>query len=151
MELQDLRQSYLDKGNSEEHSILMGYNMIRRKLNSTIKSLRKDGKIATGKKLTLKSFRHTFGIVNVVRTKDIWGTSKKMNHKEIGVTQEYLDIEHYIIAQDFPELKPYLVDNTPNLQGKATPTGAKSSSPLTSPVLANEGYHLRATKGRLSS
>ena len=97
---------------------LMSYNMIRRKLNSTIKSLRKDGLIPEGKKLSLKSFRHTFEIVNVVRTKDIWGTSKKMNHKEIGVTQTYLDIDHYIIEQDFPELKPYLDlgDNNSNLK-----------------------------------
>ena len=151
MEMQDLKQSYIDKGNSEEHSILMGYNMIRRKLNSTIKSLRKKGLIPEGKKLTLKSFRHTFGIVNVVRTKDIWGTSKKMNHKEIGVTQEYLDIEHYIIAQDFPELKPYLVDNSTNFQGESTPHSDNALSPHTPPVLANEGYHLRDTKGRASS
>ena len=36
-----------------------------------------------------------------------------MNHKSIGVTQEYLDIDHYIILQDFPELEDYLVVNIP--------------------------------------
>ena len=151
MEMQDLKQSYIDKGNSEEHSILMGYNMIRRKLNSTIKSLRKKGLIPEGKKLTLKSFRHTFGIVNVVRTKDIWGTSKKMNHKEIGVTQEYLDIEHYIIAQDFPELKPFLVDNSTNFQGEPNPDSDNPLSPPMPPVLANGGHNMVDTKRRFSS
>ena len=151
MELQDLKQSYLDKGKSEERSILMSYNVIRRKLNSTIKSLREKGVIPGGKKLTLKSFRHTFGIVNVVRTKDIWGTSKKMNHKEIGVTQEYLDIEHYIIAQDFPELKPYLVDNDSNLRSEPSPHSDNPLSASTPPVLGGDGNLLMEKKRRFSS
>ena len=144
MELQDLKQSYLDKGNSEEHSILLGYNLIRRKLNATIKSLRKDGTIAAGKKLTLKSFRHTFGITNVVKTGDIWRVSKMMNHKSIGVTQDYLDIDHYIILQDFPELEGYLVVNMPNFQVEPNPDGVVSSSPHTLPV----GHAFRDTNAQ---
>ena len=129
-ELQGLKQHYIDMDKSEDHAIMMSYNIIRRKLNATIKSLRKDGIIDAGKKLTLKSFRHTFGITNVVKTGDIWRVSKMMNHKSIGVTQEYLDIDHYIILQDFPELEQYLVVNMPNFQGEPNPEGDVFPSPL---------------------
>ena len=133
-ELQGLKQHYIDMDKSEDHAIMMSYNVIRRKLNATIKSLRKDGIIAAGKKLTLKSFRHTFGITNVVKTGDIWRVSKMMNHKSIGVTQEYLDIDHYIILQDFPELEQYLVVNMPNFQSEPNPEGDVSKSPLPYPL-----------------
>ena len=129
MEMQDLKQSYLDKGKGEEHSILMGYNVIRRKLSATFMKLRKKGKIAEGKKLTLKSFRHTFGIINVHITRDIWKVSKMMNHKEIGVTQEYLDIPQFRIEQEFPELKKVVPDS--NLRGEATPHTRNALSPHT--------------------
>jgi hypothetical protein len=129
---------------SEDHAIMMSYNVIRRKLNATIKSLRKDRKIEYGKKLTLKSFRHTFGITNVVKTGDIWRVSKMMNHKSIGVTQDYLDIDHYIILQDFPELEEYLVVNMPNFQGEPNPEGDVSPSPHTLPV----GYTFRDTNAQ---
>ena len=94
-----------------------------------MKSLRSKGLVSDEKKLTLKSFRHSFGIINVVKTSDIWRVSKMMNHKSIGVTQEYLDIDHYIILQDFPELEDYLVVNMPNFQGEQTPQQAHSPSP----------------------
>ena len=140
-ELQGLKQSYLDKDHSEDHAILMSYNMIRRKLSAAIKSLREKGVISDKKKLTLKSFRHTFGIINVVKTGDIWRVSKMMNHKSIGVTQEYLDIDHYIIAQDFPELEEYLVVNMPNFQGEPIPEGDVSPSPLPYPKSKEVGHN----------
>jgi len=128
-EMQSFKQPYLDKGKSEEYAVRRCYLRVQKKMWKTIKQLREDGKISDEKKLTLKSFRHSFGIINVVKTSDIWRVSKMMNHKSIGVTQEYLDIDHYIILQDFPELEDYLVVNMPNFQGEQTPTSAKSSSP----------------------
>ncbi len=150
MEMQDLKQSYLDKGKSVEYAVRQSYLRVSEKMRKTIKQLRKDGLISKGKKLTLKSFRHTYGIIDVVKNKDIWATSKKLNHAEIGVTQDYLDIEHYIIAQDFPELKPYLnlVDNTPKLQGEPNPDSAKSSSPLHGAKMSHIGYTYMDTKDR---
>ena len=154
MEWNELKQPYLDKGKSEEYAVRRCYCRVSKKMWRTIKQLREDGEISDEKKLTLKSFRHTFGIINVVKTGgDIWGTSKKLNHTEIGVTQDYLDIEHYIIAQEFPELKPYLrlVDNSPKLQGELNPASANSSSPLHTPVLGSDGYKLMDAKKRFSS
>ena len=145
MELQDLKQSYIDKGKNETQAKNTCYQLLQKNMWRAIVELKKSGVVPKEKKLTLKSFRHTFGIINVVKTKDIWGTSKKMNHKEIGVTQRYLDIEHYIIAQDFPELKPYLVDNTEIFQSEATPQQVNPLSASTPPVLANKGYDLRDT------
>ena len=156
MELQDLKQSYIDAGKTEKQAIKTAYQLIQKNLWRAVDRLKWSGVIPKDKKVTLKSFRHTFGIVNVVKTKDIWGTSKKMNHKEIGVTQQYLDIDHYIIGQDFPELKPYLVDNDSDLQGIATPTSDNALSPLTPSKSAKIGYggnHLVEThiKKRLDS
>ena len=101
-------------------------------------------KKGAGPRIGEKSFRHTFRIVNVVKTRDIWGTSKKMNHKEIGVTQRYLDIEHYIIEQDFPELKPYLdlEDNTETFRGMLPPPQPNPSSAPNPSVLGDGGYNV---------
>ena len=149
MELQDLKQSYIDKGKNETQAIKTCYQLLQKNMRRAIVKLKKTGVIPKEKKLTLKSFRHTFGIVNVVKTKDIWGTSKKMNHKEIGVTQRYLDIEHYIIEQDFPELKPYLVDNFKTFQGEALPHTDNALSPHTPPVLGNGGHNMVDTRAYL--
>ena len=142
MELQDLKQSYMDKGKNETEAINTCYQLMQKNMYRAIAELKKSGVVPKEKKLTLKSFRHTFGIINVVKTKDIWGTSKKMNHKEIGVTQRYLDIEHYIISQDFPELKPYLVDNSETFQGEATPQSDIPVSAPTPPVLGDGGHDM---------
>ena len=148
MELQDLKQSYIDKGKNETQAKNTCYQLLQKNMWRAIVELKKSGVVPKEKKLTLKSFRHTFGITNVVKTKDIWGTSKKMNLKEIGVTQKYLDIDHYIIEQDFPELKPYLDlgDNDSNLQGEVTPQPPKSSSPPMGSDLGNKGHDLRDTR-----
>ena len=148
MELQDLKQSHIDNGKSEQQAINTCYQLIQKNMWRAVIKLKRSGVVPKEKKLTLKSFRHTFGIINVVKTKDIWGTSKKMNHKEIGVTQTYLDIDHYIIEQDFPELKPYLDlgDNNSNLKGEATPKPVKSSSPPMGSDLGDGGYELVDTK-----
>ena len=105
-------------------------------MSRAIKTLRKDGKVSQTKKLTLKSFRHTFGIIDVTITNDIWGTSKRLNHKEIGVTQDYLDLQNYYdLGKEFPELKPYLVDKKSILRGEATPQG---DIPLSAPTPPNQ-------------
>ena len=144
MELQDLKQSYIDAGKNEKQATHTCYQLFQKNMRRAVVKLKKSGVVPKEKKLTLKSFRHTFGIVNVVKTKDIWGTSKKMNHKEIGVTQRYLDIEHYIIEQDFPELKPYLDlgDNTETFRGMLPPPQPNPSSAPTSPVLGDGGYNV---------
>ena len=54
-----------------------------------------------------------------------------------------------IIAQEFPELKPYLrlVDNSPKLQGELNPASANSSSPLhgvKSNEVGNSGWVTRS-------
>jgi integrase len=148
MELQDLKQSYMDKKKSENQAIDTCYQLMQKNMNRAIKKLRKDGKVSQTKKLTLKSFRHTFGIIDVTITNDIWGTSKRMNHKEIGVTQDYLDLQNYYdLGNEFPELKPYLVDKKSILQGKVTPDSDIPPSPLHTPKLGDVGHVLMDTRG----
>ena len=52
-----------------------------------------------------------------------------MNHKEIGVTQRYLDIPQFRIEQEFPELKKVVLDS--NLRGEAVPPTSIAQSPYT--------------------
>jgi len=134
LELQDLKQSYIDKGKSAKQAVETCYQLMQKNMYRAIKKLREKGKVSQTKKLTLKSFRHTFGIIDVTITNDIWGTSKRLNHKEIGVTQDYLDLQNYYdLGKEFPELKPYLVDKISILRGKAIPDGGIPVSPLHTP------------------
>ena len=132
LEMQDFKQSYMDNGKSEIEAIHTAYQFMQKNMYRAIKQLKKEGKVSQSKKLTLKSFRHTFGIIDVTMSKDIWGTSKRMNHKEIGVTQVYLDLQNYYdLGKEFPELIVHLVDKKPVLQGVAIPQAPKSVSPHT--------------------
>ena len=131
LEFQDLKQSYIDSGKSEKRAIKTGYQFMQKNMYRAIKELRKANLVSQTKKLTLKSFRHTFGIIDVTMYKDIWSTSKKMNHAEIGVTQQYLDLQNYFdLSKEFPELKPYLVDTKPKFQGEGIPQHGNAVSPL---------------------
>jgi len=142
MELQDLRQSYEDKKKNREQAINSCYHLVQKNMWRAINQLKWSGVISGDKKLTLKSFRHTFGIVNVHVTGDINKVMNMMNHKRLQTTQDYLDMPYYLLAQEFPELK-HLVDKSPNLQGELNPEGANSVSPLIPPKsngVGNSGW-----------
>ena len=58
-----------------------------------------------GKKLTLKSFRHTYGIVRVYETGNIFQVAMEMGHKNVTTTQLYLRFPRERVKQDFPSLE----------------------------------------------
>ena len=152
MELQDLRQSYEDKKKSREQAIDSCYHLVQKNMWRSINKLKWSGVVSKNKKLTLKSFRHTFGIINVKKTGDIHKVMQMLNHKRLETTQEYLDMPDYLLAQDFPELQ-HLVDNSPNLQGEPNPDSANSSSPLhgaKSNEVGNSGWVTRSDVRRVS-
>jgi len=144
MELQDLRQSYEDKKKNREQAINSCYHLVQKNMWRAINKLKWSGVVSKDKKLTLKSFRHTFGIINVKRTGDIHKVMQMLNHYNLKTTQGYLDMPDYLLAQDFPELK-HLVDKSPNLQGEAIPDSANSPSPLPMPIIGSGGYYLGDT------
>ena len=61
-----------------------------------------------GKKLTLKSFRHTYGIRRVTQTGDIFQVAREMGHKNVTTTQLYLEFPEQRRLDDFPSLKEYI-------------------------------------------
>ena len=136
MEMRDFRDTYLDGG--LEYARYRAYDRINRKLNRTIKQLG-----FTGKSLSLKSFRHTYGIIRVHLTGDIFQVSREMGHTQVTTTQRYLDFPQDMILDDFPELGV----NNSNLRVKGIPQQVNSLSPLMGGVLANKGHDLRDTRG----
>lgn len=144
MELQDLRQSYEDKKKSRKQAIDSCYHLVQKNMWRAINKLKWSGVISRDKKLTLKSFRHTFGIVNVHITGDINKVMNMLNHYSLKTTQGYLDMPDYLLAQEFPELK-HLVDKSPHLQGEPHPEGDVSKSPLPYPQSNDVGNSMWVT------
>ena len=143
IEMREFRDSYLDKGD-EKYAQNRAYDMIARKLNRTIKKLG-----FTGKCLSLKSFRHTYGIVRVHQTKDIFDVSRKMGHSSVSTTHKYLEFEPDIIHDDFPEFKENkVVTETQKLQEDNPQTAKPKIHSLPPWVSKDEGNVLRGTSQR---
>ena len=84
-----------------------------------------------GKKLTLKSFRHTYGIKRVTMLGDIFQVAREMGHSNVTTTQLYLEFPEQRRLDDFPSLKEY-IEKAENM-----------------PVLANDGHRLMDTRAYL--
>ena len=69
----------------------------------------------TGKKLTIKSFRHTYGIRRVYLTGNIFQVAMEMGHKNVTTTQHYLRFPMDMIKSDFPSLA-VIIDNMANIE-----------------------------------
>lgn len=138
MEMRDVRDRYIEEGRTYENAIHRCYEILRTKLNRAIKQLG-----FTGKRLTLKSFRHTFGIRRVTITGDIFRVSREMGHTQVTTTQRYLDFPQDMILDDFPELGV----NIKTFQGEELPHTDNALSPYTPPVLSNGGHDLVDTRG----
>ena len=68
----------------------------------------------TGKKLTIKSFRHTYGIRRVYLTGNIFQVAMEMGHKSVTTTQHYLRFQLDELKDYFPSLIP-IIDNLANI------------------------------------
>ena len=79
------------------------YERISKTLKKVVRAL--DFK---GKKLTLKSFRHTYGIKRVTITGDIFQVAREMGHKNVTTTQHYLRFPEQRRLDDFPSLIEYI-------------------------------------------
>ncbi len=99
------------------------YERISKTLKKVVRSL--DFK---GKKLTIKSFRHTYGIKRVTMLGDIFQVAREMGHSSVTTTQLYLEFPEQRRLDDFPSLKEY-IEKAEN-----------------KPVLGDEGYDLRDTR-----
>jgi site-specific recombinase XerD len=119
-EMQQFRDSYI-KGSSKSQKMryvaspmgksaippyppnVRAYERISKSLAKAVKALG-----FKGKNLTLKSFRHTYGIRRVTQTGDIFQVAREMGHKNVTTTQLYLQFPEQRRLDDFPSLAKHI-------------------------------------------
>ena len=72
------------------------------------------------RKITLKSYRHSYGIVRVHMTGNIQGVAVEMGHSNLPTTQEYLNIPPNMVADAFPSVEQHLTLNEPKIDIRGT-------------------------------
>jgi integrase len=100
-EMQSFRDSYIEMGSKRPNEA--AYERISKMLAKAVKGLN-----FQGKKLTIKSFRHTYGIKRVTITGDIFQVAREMGHKNVTTTQHYLRFPEQRRLDDFPSLREYI-------------------------------------------
>ena len=103
--MQSFRDSYKEMGSKRPNEA--AYERISKMLAKAVKGLN-----FQGKKLTIKSFRHTYGIKRVTITGDIFQVAREMGHKNVTTTQHYLRFPEQRRLDDFPSLKKYIEKGT---------------------------------------
>ena len=71
-------------------------------------------KFETNRKITLKSFRHSYEIRRVYQCGNIFQVAMEMGHKNVTTTQHYLRFQPDELKQYFPSLIP-IIDNLANI------------------------------------
>ena len=95
--------------------------MISKKLLKITRALKFD----TNRQITLKSFRHHYGIRRVYETNgNIFQVAMEMGHKNTNTTLLYLRFQQDEIKQYFPSLIPYI--ERVEKKGKSTTMVTKS-------------------------
>ena len=114
-EMQSFRNTYIDMGSKRPNE--GAYERISKMLQKAVRELK-----FTGKELTIKSFRHTYGIRRVTITGDIFQVAREMGHKNVTTTQHYLRFPEQRRLDDFPSLKKHIVNKGKSAMGD-TETG----------------------------
>ena len=109
LEMQNFRDVYAKNGSAKPNEAV--YNRIAKMMRKVVTSLN----LSNGKKISLKSFRHTFGIKQVTLTGNIYQVSRDMGHSHVTTTQIYLQYPEQRRLYDFPSLE-YLIKDTENMR-----------------------------------
>ena len=88
------------------------------RISKTLLKIRRAINFNTNRKITLKSFRHHYGITRVYTTGNIFQVAMEMGHKNVTTTQEYLRFQADEIKDHFPSLIP-IIENMENMQKNA--------------------------------
>jgi integrase len=114
------------------------------RISKTLLKIRRAINFNTNRKITLKSFRHHYGITRVYTTGNIFQVAMEMGHKNVTTTQEYLRFQADEIKDHFPSLIP-IIENMENMQ--------KSGSMVTKSTVTeySKDNKLPSSLGRLSS
>ena len=132
-------QAFIDKyktnGSSEPNE--RAYERISKTLKKICRIIWPGTTFPSNRKISLKSFRHHYGIKRVYITGNIFQVAMEMGHKNVTTTQLYLRFQPDEIKQHFPSLIPIIksMENMPrNMQdgnkkmGTQYPTINKLSS-----------------------
>ena len=96
--MQAFRDVY--KANGSPDPNVRAYTRISRTLLKIVRALN----FNTNRKITIKSFRHHYGIKRVYTTGNIFQVAMEMGHKNVTTTQEYLRFQPDEIKEYFPSL-----------------------------------------------
>ncbi len=108
MEMQSFRDEYVAGGSPEPN--VRAYTRISRTLLKITRAL----DFNTNRKITIKSFRHHYGIKRVYTTGNIFQVAMEMGHKNVTTTQHYLKFQLDELRQYFPSLIP-IIENMENI------------------------------------
>ena len=118
MEIQSFRDGYIKMGSKRPNDA--SYELIAKRLKKIVRAL----DFNTNRKITLKSFRHHYGIKRVYTTGNIFQVAMEMGHKYVTTTQLYLRFQLDEIKDHFPSLIP-IIESMENMQ-KNVIRGTKS-------------------------
>ena len=118
LELQDFRDTYVTDGKTMEYAKKRCYNLMRERFRKA-RDLA-DIVVNKHRKITLKSYRHSYGIVRVHTTGNIQGVAVEMGHSNLSTTQEYLNIPPDMVAEAFPSVEQHLKLNEPKMDIRGT-------------------------------
>ena len=83
-------------------------------ISKTLLKITRALKFETNRKITIKSFRHSYGIRRVYQCGNIFQVAMEMGHKNVTTTQHYIRFQQDEIRQYFPSLIP-IIDNLANI------------------------------------
>ena len=108
MEIKVFRDGYVSRNSPNPNE--QAYARISKTLLKIVRAL----KFSTNRKISLKSFRHCYGIRRVYITGNIFQVAMEMGHKSVTTTQHYLRFQLDELKDHFPSLIP-IIDNLANI------------------------------------
>ena len=109
MEISAFRDGYAARKSPNPNE--QAYGIISKKLLKITRALNFD----TNRKITIKSFRHHYGIKRVYTTGNIFQVAMEMGHKSVITTQHYLRFQLDELRDHFPSLVP-IIDSMANIE-----------------------------------
>jgi len=138
LEIHIFRDKYVAMGSSKPNERAC------ERISKTLLKITRALNFDTNRKITLKSFRHHYGIKRVYTTGNIFQVAMEMGHKNVTTTQHYLKFQLDELRQYFPSLIP-IIENMENMQ--------KSGSMVTKSMVTqySKDNKLQGSIGEVSS
>ena len=138
MEISAFRDNYIDMGSTASNE------RASERISKTLLKITRSLNFSTNRKITLKSYRHSYGIRRVYQCGNIFQVAMEMGHKNVTTTQQYLRFQLDELKDHFPSLLP-IIENMENIQ--------KSGTMVTKSMVTqySKDNKLPSSFGRLSS